>query len=82
MKISLEILKIKKLMNDENLKIMYHNLFPITIIDDFYPQPDIIRNFALSQSFDPPTMVDGQEKEQKILIYLTWIYTISLLKAL
>lgn len=32
---------------------MYQNLFPITVIDDFYPDPDYIRNFALSQEFTP-----------------------------
>lgn len=41
-----------KLQNNEDLNYMYQNLFPITIIDDFYPQPDIIRNFALSQNFE------------------------------
>lgn len=34
---------------------MYQNLFPITIIDDFYPDPDAIRNFALSQDFEEST---------------------------
>lgn len=32
-------------------EFMYQNLFPITIIDNFYPDPDLIRNFALSQEF-------------------------------
>lgn len=31
---------------------MYQNLFPITIIDDFYPDPEEIRNFALQQEFE------------------------------
>ena len=40
-----------KLNEFENLNIMYQNLFPVTIIDNFHPDPDAIRNFALDQDF-------------------------------
>jgi hypothetical protein len=33
---------------------MYYNKsFPVTIIDDFYPNPHEVRNYALSQKFEP-----------------------------
>ena len=32
---------------------MRNNLFPITIIDDFYPDPDSIVDFAKSQKYAP-----------------------------
>ena len=32
---------------------MYQNMFPVTIIDNFYPDPDVVRNFALEQDYTP-----------------------------
>lgn len=45
-----------KLNEIKNLNIMYQNLFPITIIDNFYPDPDAIRNYALEQDFSESSL--------------------------
>jgi len=49
---------------------MYQNLFPITIIDNFYPDPDTIRNFALSQDFSPSENGGWPGKRTKDIIEL------------
>ena len=49
---------------------MYQNLFPITIIDNFYPDPDTIRNFALCQEFEVSRNGGWPGKRTKDLIEL------------
>ncbi len=57
----------KKLLN---YNFMYQNLFPITIIDDFYPNPDVIRNFALSQDYESDPDRNWPGKRTKDIIEL------------
>lgn len=47
---------------------MYQNLFPITIIDNFYPDPDTIRNLALSQDFEESEYGNWPGKRTKDII--------------